>query len=461
MQVAGSISEDPIQPFLEVRGQNVLSGHIKVSGAKNSALVLMAASLLTKESVHLTNIPELTDIDVMAELLYSTGADIRRTGKNLKISNPFLSIGNTVLAYELVHALRASFVCIGPILARLGEVKIPLPGGCRIGSRPVDEHIKGLKELGANVRIEDGYVIAKSKGPERKLIGTRINLGCKSVGATETLMMAATLAKGSTIINGAAQEPEIQDLANLLKKMGAKIKGAGTNQIKIEGVSLLKGCKHKVIPDRIEAGTFLIASAITRCPLTITPVITTHLKSVISKLEECGCSIIKKGNGLRIIPSKIIKGVNVTTSPFPGFPTDLQAPYMALMSTCEGTSKITETVFEERMQHVGELNKMGSKIDLNQNIAIINGVKELCATSVSGGDLRSSAAMVLATLNAKGTSQIRGLEHLDRGYENFEQKLRSIGANISRQMGLDKKKLMSQRKESVPKHNFYSRSKVA
>ncbi len=461
MRIAGSISEEPIKPFLEVKGKNVLSGHVKVSGAKNSALVLMAASLLSKESIHLSNVPELTDIEVMSELLTSTGADIRRTGNQLQISNKSLSITNTFLPYELVHALRASFVCIGPLLARLGAVKIPLPGGCQIGSRPVDEHIQGLKELGAYVKFENDYVFAKTKSPDKRLIGKEINLRCKSVGATETILMAATLAKGSTIINGAAQEPEIQDLANLLNKMGAKINGAGTNQITIKGVNSLKGCKHEVIPDRIEAGTFLIASAITRCPLSISPLVQSHLKSVISKLEECGCSITKEGDGVKVIPPKTIKAVNITTSPFPGFPTDLQAPFMALMSTAEGTSIIRETVFEKRMQHVGELNKMGGKIDLCQNKAVINGVAELRATYVAGGDLRSSAAMVLASLNAKGTSKIQGLDHLDRGYENFEQKLNDLGANISRKEALNEKKIINQIKESVPKHNFYSRAEVA
>ncbi len=461
MHSVGSISSNLVKPFLKVEGGKVLSGHLKISGAKNSALVLMAASLLTKETIELSNIPELTDIEVMAELLLSTGAEIKRKKNTIQITTKSLSLEKSNLPYKLVHALRASFVCIGPILARLGEVKIPLPGGCRIGSRPIDEHIKGLKALGANVTIEGENVIAKTTNSLKKLVGTTIDFQCQSVGATETILMAATLAKGCTVIKNAAQEPEIQDLANLLNKMGARIKGAGSPEITIKGVNHLTGCSHKVIPDRIEAGTFLIASAITRCPLTISPVITEHLDCVLSKLKETGCAIEEEGESLKITPNKIIKAVDITTNPFPGFPTDLQAPFMALMATAKGACKIKETVFEQRMQHVGELKRMGGNIKLIQDTAYIKGVNELHATSLTGGDLRSSAAMVLASLIAKGTSIIQGLDHLDRGYENFELKLNEIGASIVRSEKINEKKYNLIKKESKHKHNFSSGSEVA
>ncbi len=461
MHSVGSISSDLTKPYLKVEGGRCLSGSLKVSGAKNSALVLMAASLLTKETIELNNVPELTDIDVMTELLLSTSAEVQRTKNQLIVNTRSLDSETLKLPYKLVHALRASFVCLGPILARIGEVQIPLPGGCRIGSRPVDEHIKGLQALGANVTIEGENVIAKTKSPNKKLVGAKINLDYESVGATETILMAATLADGCTIIKNAAKEPEIQDLANFLNKMGAKIQGAGSSTITIEGVNSLKGCKHQVIPDRIEAGTFLIAAAITRSPLTISPIIPEHLSSVLSKLKECGCVFEQSNDELKIIPSKVIQAVDITTNPFPGFPTDLQAPFMALMSTAEGICKIKETVFEKRMQHVGEFKRMGSKINLCSNTAIVKGVKKLHATSLTGGDLRSSAAMVLVSLVAKGTSIVQGLEHLDRGYEDFEKKLNNIGANILRVNNSDGKKFSFYKKKSEAKHNFSSGSEVA
>ncbi|WP_269623317.1 UDP-N-acetylglucosamine 1-carboxyvinyltransferase [Prochlorococcus marinus] len=432
--VSSILKEDSLLPYLRVEGKSCLSGHVNISGAKNSALVLMAASLLCKETLVLNNIPKLTDIDVMTNILKSLGANIKRNKNKLQINASGLNGNQKELPYELVHALRASLVCIGPLLTRFEEVKIPLPGGCRIGARPIDEHINGLQALGVNVRIKDENIIAKITNPLRKLIGTKINFKCKSVGATETILMAATLAHGTTIIENAAEEPEIQDLANMLNKMGANIKGAGSSQINIEGVNRLHGCIHRVIPDRIEAGTFLIASAITRSPLTLSPVIPHHLESVISKLEEAGCLIEQSNEQVKIIPPQTINSVDITTMPYPGFPTDLQAPYMALMATARGTSKIKETIFEKRMQHVGELQRMGSKIQLQGNTAFVSGVKSLKATSLTGGDLRSSAAMVLASLSAQGISIVEGLSHLDRGYENFEDKLSSLGVNISRSM---------------------------
>ncbi|WP_041391574.1 UDP-N-acetylglucosamine 1-carboxyvinyltransferase [Prochlorococcus marinus] len=430
MNSVASISNTVAKHHLEVRGSNFLSGQIKISGAKNSALVLMAATLLTEEALFLKNIPSLTDINVMSELLSSIGVRIER--KSNEISLTARDLLQSELPYKLVHALRASFVCAGPLLARIGEVSIPLPGGCRIGNRPIEEHIRGLEALGASVSIEKGVVKAKLPKNKKKLKGAHIKFNCQSVGATETILMAATLAEGRTVLENSAQEPEIQDLANMLNSMGAQIRGAGTKEIIIEGVEKLNGCNHTVIPDRIEAGTFLIAAAITRSSISLTPVIPEHLEAVFKKLRECGCLINTMGDSVKITPNEIT-AVDVTTSPYPGFPTDLQAPFMALMTTAKGTSKITETVFEKRMQHVSELNRMGSSIKLLGNTALITGVPQLTGTSLSAGDLRASAAMVLASLSAKGVSKIIGLDYLDRGYERMEDKLKKVGADISRE----------------------------
>ena len=416
-------------PHLEVKGGGSLSGCLKVSGAKNSALVLLAASLLTKETIEIQNIPSLTDIDVMTKMLFYAGVKVKEHINGIKLNAKDLHYVD--LPYELVHSLRASFFCIGPLLTRLGKAKVPLPGGCEIGSRPVDEHIKGLKALGANILIQHGSVKAWVANSEKRLRGAKILFNYPSVGATETILMAASLAKGTTVIKNAAKEPEIQDLAKMLNLMGAKIKGAGTSQIIIEGVNELKGCKYAVMPDRIEAGTFLIAAAITRSNILVGPVIFNHLESLLIKLEECGCKLSKEGQFIRIF-SKDIKGVNITTQPYPGFPTDLQAPFMALMTTAKGKSTISETVFENRMQHIEQLTKLGAKIVLDHNVAHIEGVKQLKSNYVQGGDLRSTAAIILASLTAKGTSSISGLNHLDRGYERFEQKLNNAGMNIKR-----------------------------
>ena len=430
MSSVATIKRNVIPPHLAIRGGRPLSGVLKVSGAKNSSLVLMAAALLTKEKLLIENVPQLTDIEVMSEILSNLGAKLTKTKNSIEINSEF--IHNAELPDRLVHSLRASFFCVGPLLTRLGKAKIPLPGGCNIGARPVDEHINGLKALGAEVEVKDDVVKAQVSSKNKRLHGANITLKYPSVGATETIVMASCLALGKTTISNAAREPEIQDLAKMLNSMGAKVFGAGTKKITIIGVESLRGTSHCVIPDRIEAGTFLIAAAITRSPLTIGPVIPNHLGAVISKLQECGCSISHHGNHhLKIIP-RDISGVAITTSPFPGFPTDLQAPFMSLMATAKGSSKIKESVFEKRMQHVLELNKMGACIYLENNTAYIKGVKELLGSNVKGGDLRSSAAIILACLSAKGTSIFTGLEHLDRGYEKFEEKLTNAGSIISR-----------------------------
>ena len=416
---------------LKIFGQGKLRGNIKISGAKNSALVLLAASLLTKEKIILENIPCLTDIEKMKNLLNNFGVNLINTNNQLEIDSSNISIKKE-LPYELVNGLRASFFCIGALLTKFGEAKIPLPGGCNIGERPIDEHINGLKSLGAEIIIEEGIVKAKIKGNKRKLYGTHIKLKCPSVGATETLIMAASLAKGRTVIENAAREPEIQDLCHMLNKMGAKVYDSGKEKVIIDGVSKLNGCIHKVIPDRIEAGTFLIAAAATSSSIEISPIIPNHLEAVINKLKESGSKIIIKGNSIRIKGQKI-KAVDINTAPFPGFPTDLQAPFTALMTIANGESKITETIFENRMNHIHLLNKMGACIKLDQDTAHIKGVKTLNGMDLVASDLRSSAALIIAAIIAKSTSRIYGLEHLDRGYENFESKLSKLGVKVKRE----------------------------
>ena len=422
---------DPKFESLKINGRCSLQGQIKISGAKNSALVLLAASLLTKDKVYLTNVPDLSDIRKMKHILKSIGVKINNDSEKMIINAENLYLGN--INHDLVNELRASFFCIGPLLSRSGEASLALPGGCNIGKRPIEEHIKGLQELGATIEQKDGFVHAKIRNNRRRLKGTHIRLGCPSVGATETLIMAAVLAEGKTIISNAAREPEIQDLCEMLNKMGAKIRRAGTSKIYIEGVNYLNGCSHEVIPDRIEAGTFLIAAAATLSAITISPVIPSHLKSLLQKLQESGSKIIIKNNSISIKTEKI-KAVNIETAPFPGFPTDLQAPFTVLMLKATGKSIIKETIFENRMSHIELLNKMGASIKLENNIATVSGVQKLSGRNLKGSDLRSTAAIVIAALAAENTSLVEGLEHLDRGYENLEFKLKLLGANIQRDL---------------------------
>lgn len=426
--VHGSVLDVP-RPHLLVTGGRRLSGEVRVSGAKNSALVLMAACLLTRDQILLRNVPPLTDIVGMGDMLVSLGGKVRRSADTLELDGA--DINCSTAPYELVNSLRASFFCIGPLLARMGMAKVPLPGGCQIGTRPVVEHVKGLKAMGAQVTIEHGVVTAVVPGPNRRLSGARIHLDCPSVGATETLMMAAALANGETVIDNAAQEPEVVDLANLLRAMGARIRGAGTPAITIDGVERLHGADYSVIPDRIEAGTFLLAAAITRSALRVTPAIPEHLGAVLTKLEEAGCRIQHDGDGLTLEASTI-RAVDLRTQPFPGFPTDLQAPFMSLLATAEGTSLVCEKIFENRLQHVAELQRMGASIRTEGNTAFVDGVARLSAAPVKGTDLRASAAMVLAGLAAEGVSEVYGLEFLDRGYAGLEHKLNAVGASIQR-----------------------------
>ena len=437
---------------LKIFGQGKLNGIVEISGAKNSALVLMAASLLTNEKIILENVPRLTDIEKMGNILKNLGVNLVNKNNKLEIDSKNISIKE--LPYELVNGLRASFFCIGALLSKFGKAQVPLPGGCDIGSRPIDEHINGLKALGAEIIIEKGIVKAKIRGKNNKLNGTNIKLKCPSVGATETLIMAASLAEGRTTIENAAREPEIQDLCHMLNEMGAKIYDSGKEKIIIDGVNKLYGCNHKVIPDRIEAGTFLIAAAATGSSITISPVIPNHLEAVTNKLQESGSKVTIKGNSITIKGKEII-GVDIETAPFPGFPTDLQAPFTALMTIANGESKITETIFENRMNHIHLLNKMGASIKLNKNVAYIKGVKSIKGMDLVGSDLRSSAALIIAGIIAKGSSKIYGLEHLDRGYENFESKLKTLGIKITREFNkrtfTEKEYKIDSEPEDIPK----------
>ncbi len=418
--------------YLEIEGGEFLKGNIKISGAKNSALVLMAASILSEDQINLFNVPRISDVLNMSKILIAMGMNIKSNSNNLEINTKNICPPSKDLFFDLFHALRVSFYCIGPLLARFGKAKIPLPGGCLIGSRPIDEHINSLKKLGVIFKFKNNYLSAEVITPNKRLIGSSINFKCKSVGATETLLMAASLANGTTTLNNAAQEPEIIDLANMLNLMGAKVKGAGTECITVEGVKSLRGCDYTVMSDRIEAGTFLIAAAITRSKISLYPIEPNHLKAVINKLEDCGCKFEYSKNFLSIIPNQILHSVDMNTSPFPGFPTDLQAPFMALMATTNGISKIKETVFENRMHHVKELNRMGAKITVKDNIAKVIGVENLQGRKVIGSDLRATAALALAGLSANGKTIVKGLEHLERGYENFSEKFQKIGATILR-----------------------------
>ena len=431
MTVAAASSQEILKPHLSINGSSRLNGVLKVSGAKNSALVLMTASLLTEDTVELTNVPNLTDIAGMQFILEALGMDVHRQADRISLNAANLS--SSTPPYELVNSLRASFFSIGPLLGRLGHASVPLPGGCRIGARPVVEHIRGLKALGAIVNVDQGLVTASLPGGMKRLQGADIVLDCPSVGATETILMATVLAEGTSVIENAAKEPEVQDLANLLNRMGAKISGAGDSTITIEGVERLHGCRdYSVIPDRIEAGTFLMAAAITRSTMRVEPVIAEHLSSVLQKLRDCGCALEIDDVGITITPGDL-RAVDITTQPFPGFPTDLQAPFMALMATARGTSVVSEKIYENRMQHVAELQRMGASIRLDGSTAIVEGVPSLCGAPVTGSDLRASAAMVLAGLAATGSTKVYGLNHLDRGYDDIESKLLNVGARIERQ----------------------------
>lgn len=416
---------------MQIWGGHPLRGHVKISGAKNSALVIMAGALLCPGDCRIRNVPLLADVERMSQVLSALGVRLTRQGDILDINAS--EIKTSKAPYELVTQLRASFFAIGAILARLGVAQMPLPGGCAIGARPVDLHVRGLQAMGAEVQIEHGICNAYVPGSSRRLKGAKIYLDIASVGATENLMMAATLAEGETIIENAAREPEVVDLANFCNAMGAKIQGAGTSRIIIEGVPKLHSVDYSIIPDRIEAGTFLLAAAITRSELTLSPVAPEHLVPVIAKLRDIGVTIIEeKPEYLRVLPAETLKATDIETQYHPGFPTDMQAPFMALLALAEGDSVINESVFENRLRHASELNRLGADIRVKGNAAFVRGVPKLSGAPVLGTDLRASAALVIAGLAAEGQTTIQGLQHLDRGYDRLDVKLQQLGAKILR-----------------------------
>lgn len=412
-----------------------LKGTVKIEGSKNAALPILAATLLTGEGCTIKNVPPLQDVFVIKELLTDLGAIAIWNEKQNVMYVQASEIAKNEANYELVSKIRASFLIMGPLLARNGYAKVSLPGGCAIGLRPIDLHLKGFAALGAEIIQEHGYVIVKTKG----LRGNKIYLDFPSVGATENIMMAAVLAEGETIIENCAIEPEVEDLANFLISLGANIKGIGTDSLKIEGVKNLQGSEYSVIPDRIEAGTFMVASAITEGDITLENVLIHHLKPIVAKLRESNISLEETDKGIRVFKEKdaILKGVDIKTMPYPGFPTDMQAQFMSLLSVSKGVSTVTETVFENRFMHVGELKRMGADIKIDSRSAVIEGVSNLTGTNVKATDLRAGAALILAALKAEGITEIRDIYHIDRGYNSIDDKLRSLGAKITR-VNLDK-----------------------
>src|SRR3989338_5914547 len=415
---------------LVIEGGKKLQGEISISGSKNSVLPILAATLLTDEPCVIRNVPKLRDVSTMVKLLRSLGktADIEKDAIVVSSKGNL----NYVADYKLVSTMRGSFCVLGPLLTKLGIAKVSLPGGCVIGVRPVDLHLKGLKALGAKMEVEGGYIIARSK----KLKGSHMYLGGvfgSSVLATANIMMAATLAQGETVIDSAACEPEVEDLANFLINMGAKIKGHGSPRITVTGVKKLRGTEYKVIPDRIEAGSFILLGLATRSNLLLKNVRLNHLSALIDKLGEAGVKLKEEGNSLRVKHEKSIHPVSITTHPYPGFPTDLQAQFMALMAVTPGVSIISDKVFPDRFIHIAELNRMGASIRREGINAIVQGVKTLYGAPVMASDLRASAALVIAGLAAKGKTEIHRIYHLERGYENIDEKLKALGAKVWRE----------------------------
>ncbi len=411
-----------------------LTGSVRVSGAKNASLPILAASLLGTEDIILEDVPNLKDVEVMCEVLKALGSKVEKYDDGTILINS-KDVNNYETSYDLMNKMRASFLVMGPLLTRLGKAKNSLPGGCAIGTRPIDLHLKGFRALGANVEELAGdissmesYIMVSTD----RLQGGRIYLDFPSVGATENIMMAAVMAEGETVIENAAMEPEIVDLSNFLRKLGGNIKGAGTSTITIKGVDKLGGARHQIIPDRIEAGTFMVAAAITNGDIVVENVIPNHLKPITAKLTEAGCEVIINDEDIRVIGTPKLKSIDIKTLPYPGFPTDMQAQFIALMTKCEGINVAIETVFENRFMHVGEFKKMGADITIDGRSAIINGNAPLHGAEVNATDLRSGASLILAGLVAEGTTTINNLYHIDRGYENIEEKFRKLGAKINR-----------------------------
>ncbi|MBS1086310.1 UDP-N-acetylglucosamine 1-carboxyvinyltransferase [Gluconobacter sphaericus] len=410
-----------------IRGGRRLTGEIEIGGAKNSGLKLMVAGLLTSERLVLSNVPGIADIQTMRDLLLGLGIAVEDVGpRTLSIGG---KIGSVEAPYDIVSKMRASILVLGPLLARAREAKVSLPGGCAIGTRPVDMHLKGLETLGAEIRLENGYINATA--PDG-LKGDRIILPFASVGATENLLMAATLAKGRTHIVNAAREPEISDLVHCLNAMGAQITGEGSGTLVIDGVEKLHGAHYAVMPDRIECGTYACAAGITGGDLLLVGGRADDLGAVIRTLEETGVEVVEEARGLRVRRSGTLQGVDIMTEPYPGFPTDMQAQFMAMLSVAEGASMITETIFENRFMHVPELNRMGARVNVHGRSAIIRGVSKLSGAPVMATDLRASFSLILAGLAAEGETQLSRIYHLDRGYESVDRKLAACGADIAR-----------------------------
>ncbi|SCW58324.1 UDP-N-acetylglucosamine 1-carboxyvinyltransferase [Paenibacillus tianmuensis] len=411
-----------------VRGGKKLSGRVKIHGAKNAVLPIIAASILGTDGVSVIHdAPPLDDVLVINKVLESLGIKIEYKHETVRINAS--KIDTCEASYDLVRKMRASFLVMGPLLARVGKARISLPGGCAIGTRPIDQHLKGFEAMGAEIELGQGYIEARVSG---RLKGAKVYLDVASVGATENIMMAAALAEGTTLIENAAKEPEIVDLANYLNAMGAKIRGAGTGMIRIDGVSKLTGAVHTVIPDRIEAGTYMIAAAITNSDLYIEGAIGDHLRPIISKMQEMGVQIEEDENGLRVYTDRPLRAVDLKTLPYPGFPTDMQSQMMALLLLADGTSLVTETVFENRFMHVEQMLNMNAQIKVEGRTAVVSGGSKLQGAKVCATDLRAGAALVLAALAADGDTEITGIHHIDRGYVNIAEKLSVLGADIRR-----------------------------
>ncbi len=417
---------------IRIRGGRPLSGEILIGGAKNAGLPLMVAGMLTDQRLVLANVPQLADIQTMATLIAQHGVAVDQVGndgRTLSIGGP---IANNEAPYDIVRRMRASVLVLGPLVARCGEARVSLPGGCNIGTRPVDLHLRGLEALGATIVLDAGYIHASAPNG---LQGASYVMPFPSVGATENLMMAASLARGQTVLANAAREPEISDLANCLVAMGARITGIGTDRLTIEGVDRLHGAEHSIIPDRIETGTYACAAAITGGHVHLRHARLDHLGALVRTLFECGVEVTEQDGGLTVSRRNGLHGADVMTEPYPGFPTDMQAQFMVLMAVAEGASMITETIFENRFMHAPELNRMGARINVHGASAIVRGVPGLSGAPVMASDLRASASLVLAGLAASGTTEVSRVYHLDRGYEAVEQKLAACGADIERVPG--------------------------
>lgn len=413
---------------LLIEGGIPLRGEVAMSGAKNAALPILCAALLSAEPLQLTNVPQLNDIATMLRLLGQMGLGVTLEGSDGGITLAGGGLNNPVAPYDLVKTMRASILVLGPLLARCGEAKVSLPGGCAIGARPVDQHIKGLQAMGADIRVEHGYIHATAK----RLKGARICTDMVTVTGTENLMMAACLADGETIIENAAREPEVVDLANCLISMGARISGAGTDVIRIQGVDKLHGATHRVMPDRIETGTYLCAAAVTGGEVRLTNTSSAYLDAVVDKLMDAGCDILTERDAIILKAPQRLKAVSIRTAPYPAFPTDMQAQFMAINTVADGAATIRETIFENRFMHAVELIRLGAQIEINGNTAVVQGKPKLEGATVMATDLRASASLVIAALVAQGETLIDRIYHLDRGYERIEEKLAKLGARVRR-----------------------------